>query len=399
MKIQFKKIFACVLAISAAHFSFAIETGGLVSNETKFANAEKDGSLKLNQKNGLNLWFRAPIDEVGKSYFATEGSFRTEYDDSISDSDHKLKLSLDLNLFKLFLQKELDSGNLAFTAGRFFNTDITGLIYKQLSDGVKFSANLPHVDLSLFASYTGLLNAKNVSILEASESDEIDLSEKSKDIYVLANKYFVGALTFTLPHFLASQTFSLEGLTALSLESNKYNRYYATAALNGPIVSPVFYALSSTFAFATYDGSDVVKSNLSKASVLIYPNFKSMSLSLNGLYASGKQGSFEAFRGFTSGTAVISTEEAEYTALVKTGLSATIKPIQTLLFLAGGDLVFDAEESIKYAGFQYSVGLNWQALSDVSLGINFTHYIGDEDFADTIGSTRTQLKINAAIAF
>lgn len=401
MKRSLKTLLACAAALSLAQLAFAIETGGLLTDDTKFANVEKDGSLKLNQKNGVNLWLRQPLNQSGTSYFAAEGAFQTEYDASAEDSDDKLKLYADLNLFKLVLKKEFDSGDLQFSLGRFYNADLSGLVYAQNGDGAKLDANISRFAVSLFGAYTGLLNAKNITILD---DDTPDLTDKSKTVYVLANKYVVGGLTVSLPHITASQTVSLEGFGAFSLESTTYNRFYGTVSLDGPIVSPVFYTISSTLGFAKYDDEDMVKGNLTKVSISAYPDFKSMSVSLNGVYASGTQGPFEAFQGFTSSTAVNSLLEPEYSAVTKLGLSATIKPIPTLLVSAGGDIIFDAGagddgDEIKQAGFQYSLGANWQVVSDVSLGVSFGQYIGKDDYADTIGENKTQLKISAAIAF
>lgn len=397
MKITIKKLFTCIALLSAANI-FALETGGLINNDTKFANVKKDESLKLDQKNTINLWLRAPLSEDGKSYFTTEGAFKSEYDASIADDDEKFKASLDVNLFKLVINKELDAGDLVFTAGRFFNADLSGLAYTQNADGVKFSANLPKVTISLFGAYTGLLNAKNITILDGNQPD---MNGKAKTLYVLANKYLIGALTLSLPNLFANQTISAEGFIAQSLESKKFNRYYGTLALNGPLVPKVFYNLSSTFAFSKADEQDIETSNLSQGSIVVYPGFKSMSISLNGLYASGEQGSFKGFSGFTSGTAVNSTKEAEYSALTKAGLAASIKPLSNLLVYTNGDLVFDAFESIKYAGIQYGLGVNWQVVSDFSVGASFGQYIAKDDaeIEGRIGSTKTQIKINAAIAF
>lgn len=66
---------------------------------------------------------------------------------------------------------------------------------------------------------------------------------------------------------------------------------------------------------------------------------------------------------------------------------------------AGGD----DKDKIEQAGFLYSAGFNFQALSDVSLGVSFTQFIGKGDYSDKgygdIGGNKTQLKITAAIAF
>lgn len=400
MNRRIKTILSFAAAALLSQAGFALETGGLLTNDSKFANAEKNGSLKLNQKNGVNLWFRNPVSKDGSCYIAGEGAFQTEYDASVADSDKKLKLYADLNLLKLNVKKEMESGDITFAAGRFYNSDLSGLVFTQNADGLKLDASLSRFEVSLYGAYTGLLNAKNITII----GDTTNLNDKEKKVYVVANKFMVGGLTVSLPYIFASQTISMEGFGALSLESKKLNRFYGTLALNGPIVSPVFYSFSSTIGFFKYEKEDMIKGNLTRASVSVYPDFKSMSVSLNALYASGKQGPFKAFQGFTKGTAVNSLLEPGYSALLTTGLSATIKPISNLLLYASGDVVFDAQagaekNDIKQAGFQYAAGFNYQVLSDVSLGANFTQYIGKEEYDRTIGAKKTQLRISAAVAF
>lgn len=397
MKVTLKNVFAVISALAIAQSVFALETGGLLTNDSKFLNAEKDGSLKLDQKNGINLWFRNPVSQDGSSYIAGEGSFLFEKDMRIEDSEKQLKLYADLNLLKLVAKKELESGNLVFSAGRFYNSDLSGLVYTQNGDGVKLEASLSGVEFSVFGAYTGLLNAKNITIL----GNDTDLTDKEKTVYVMANKFAVGALTLSLPYFAANQTLSIEGFGALSLESTKFNRFYGTVALNGPLFTPVFYNISSTMGFAKYDEEDMVKGNLTKGAISVYPDFKSMSFSLNGLYASGKQGSFEAFQGFTSNTAVNSLKEDEYSGIALAGISASIKPVENFLFFAGADIVLDTlageeQKSIERSGLQYSAGFNWQVVSDVSLGANLSQFIGKDDYADY---NRTQFRITAAIAF
>lgn len=397
MKVTLKNVFTVISALAIAQSVFALETGGLLTNDSKFLNAEKDGSLKLDQKNGINLWFRNPVSQDGSSYIAGEGSFLFEKDMRIEDSEKQLKLYADLNLLKLVAKKELESGNLVFSAGRFYNSDLSGLVYNQNGDGVKLEASLSSVEFSVFGAYTGLLNAKNITILD----DDTDLTDKEKTVYVMANKFAVGALTFSLPYFAANQTLSIEGFGALSLESTKFNRFYGTVALNGPLFTPVFYSISSTMGFAKKDEEDMKKGNLTKGAISVYPDFKSMSFSLNGLYASGKQGSFEAFQGFTSNTAVNSLKEDEYSGIALAGISASIKPVENFLFFAGADIVFDTlageeQKSIERSGLQYSAGFNWQVVSDVSLGANLSQFIGKDDYADY---NRTQFRITAAIAF
>ncbi|MBR1722632.1 MAG: hypothetical protein IJ727_09170, partial [Treponema sp.] len=268
MKENFRKILAGLLALGLSQLAFSFETGAMLSNNTKLANAEKDGSLKLDQNNGISMWLRTPLNKDGSNYFVGEGSFQTEYDDTVEESDKILILYADLDLFKFVFKNELESGHFDLSVGRFYNSDLSSLVYGQNGDGIKFLLSMSGVNLSLFGSYTGLLNAKNVTILEANEEDSPDLTDKEKTVYVLANKYLVGALTLSFPNLIASQSISVEGFGAFYLESTKYNRFYGTLALNGPIISPLFYDLTTTFGFAKYDDFDMVKGNLTKGSII-----------------------------------------------------------------------------------------------------------------------------------
>ena len=81
-------------------------------------------------------------------------------------------------------------------------------------------------------------------------------------------------------------------------------------------------------------------------------------------------------------------------------LDASIKPVQNLLINAAGDIVYlydDTDEKFKQVGFQYMAGVNYQLLSDVSLGASFGQFIGTSDYKDAMN--KTQLKITAVIAF
>lgn len=392
MKIpSIKSLLLASAFISAAQFGFGLETGGLLSNDTKFANQKKDGDLELTQKNAVNFWIRHPLSENGLSYFVAEGEFRSQYDAYKTDSKKKLTLAADATLFKFIFKKELSNSDITLSLGRFYNSDLSSLVYSQNGDGAKLDLEFSKARLSLFGAYTGLLNAKNITIIGQSP----DFTDKEKTLYVLAKKYGVGSVTLAFPNFLLRQTLALEGLGAFSLESEKLNRFYATASLSGPIVAPVFYSVSSTFSFSKYEEEEMKKGNLTKGSISVYPNLKSMSISLNGLYASGKQGSFEAFQGFTSKTAVNSLYEPEYTALVLVGPSMSIKALPNLLLKAGGDIVFDAEKDIEHKGYQLTASLNYQAASDVSLGASFDQYIGKENS----DNDKMQIKLKAALAF
>ena len=389
MKITAKTLFSGFAALLFSASAFALETGGVLSNDAKFS-GNKTSDLDFDNVVNASAWLRTALSDDGSSYFIMEGSFKNEYDDSVADSDEKMSNTLDVTLFKLALHRELASGDVTFVTGRFFNSDASGLVFSQNADGLKIDYDAYSFKIAFFGAYTGLLNAKNTTILDY-DQPELD----NDKLYVVANKYAVAGLTFVLPHIVANQTVALEGFGTFSLEDTKYNRLYGTLSLSGPLVSPLFYDLSSTLGFSSYDGADFKVANLTKGSLSLYPDFKSMSVSLNAVYASGSQGPFEKFQGFTSMTAVNSLNEPEYSGIVTTGLSASIKPLEQLLLRASGDIVFDAAEEIEQAGFQYAVGFDWQIVSDVALGASFGQYIGK----DNSDADKTVLKCNIRIAF
>ena len=77
---------------------------------------------------------------------------------------------------------------------------------------------------------------------------------------------------------------------------------------------------------------------------------------------------------------------------------ASIKPVDQLLVYAGCDLIIDmSTSSTEYRGFQYSVGVNWQILSDVRVGASLSQYIDKDN--DETGADKVQISLNAAISF
>ncbi|MBQ4377873.1 MAG: hypothetical protein II821_01555 [Treponema sp.] len=395
----FKTLLAAGAVLSVSSFSFAFETGGLLTNDTKYIK-DKDEDASLDQKNGLSLWLRVPLTENGSSYFTTEGSFKTEYDTSLPEDD-RLILTADLDLFKLVLKKEAEAGTVLFSAGRFYFSDLSGLVVGQNADGAQLDFSSSVLGVSVYGAYTGLLNEKNITILDDPHAGS-DSPDPDK-VYSLAKKYVFAGLQLSASNFAAGQSAVLESLGAFRLEDgNKFNRFYGTLSLSGPLAAEkaVYYTLLSTLGI-TQDENDTHKGNLSSISFSWYPDFKSASLSLNGVYASGKQGPFDGFMGFTSQTAAESVSQPEYSGIAKAGLSASIKPTDNLLISAGGDLVLNAAagdegKDIEMEGFQCTIGANYQFLSDVSVGATFNQFVGTGDYSS---ETKTQFKLSASIAF
>ena len=397
MKKSLAYAFAALLFTGAIYTASAVDFGGMITNDSKFTNVAGYGNgfgkLALNQKNAASLWLRTPFNQKGTTYFTAEGLFQWERKyfnlSGLDDLQDKNLFAADVDLFKFATQVDTESGKFNVTAGRFFVSDLSGLVFSQTADGLLLSYEVSRLRVSAYGGYTGLLNARVVSILDPSFVEDTD------KIYQLAAKYAVGALSLSFA--AANQTISAQFLGAFRLENETYNRMYGELSLGGPLFSTVYYNLNGTLGFASYDGGDMNMGLLGKAGLTYYAPVKSLAIGVNGVYASGEQGSFKPFAGFTSQTATNALSGwTEYTGIIRTGLAMSLKPVSNLLLGATGDVIFNAAESIEYEGFQYGLNANWQIVSDVSLGATMYQYYDKED-SDSRNKSCIQLK--AAISF
>lgn len=370
----------------------AADYGITLDNTTKYS-GHKVRELDLSQKDKASLWFKVPLNNAGTTYFAAEGSYLFDYEKKYDQKANTTHI-LDLNLFKFNMTDAMPQGRtLNLAAGRYQTADLTGAVFAQYCDGGHVQYNSGTSIIKAFGGYTGFLNAHNVTMLNGKRSSfKFDNDKK----YDFASPYFILNYSVTLPNIIAQQTVSLEFFSMLGVDGTNgnnsgNNRLYATLAFNGPIASNLFYLASTTFGIEE-DGKDPVQvGNLSKASLTLYPA-KILSLTAAALYASGDHGKLSPFKGFTSGTACYALSDPEYTSLIKAGLSASLKPVRSLLFGAGADAVFwcknetnnttksfYGDDAVSYAGFQWFVSANWQVFSDLKLGANAYHFFADKE--------------------
>ncbi len=390
-----KKIFSVLTVSFLAASAFSVEWGGLISDDsTVEGNKFSKTDLSLDQKNTASLWIRAPFNEDGTSYFTAEGTYQFDKVfpfDSEAESIEPTNY-IDLDLFKFVFAKEFGDSKITASVGRFSVNDLSSAVYTQNADGVLFSYE-GRLNFSVYGAYTGLLNGNMVSIMGA-ESFAVD----SEKIYDFADKYIVGIGNISIRNLFANQDLSAEFVGTYRLVDETYNRMYGSLSLTGPLPLGLYYGLSSTVGLLKYDSEDMEVSNLSKFFMAYYSDFKSASVTLNATYASGKQGPFDSFKGFTKSTAVSSMNEEDYSALAMGGLMATIKPLSNLLLTCSCDYVnfFEVEEiTPEHKGIQYKLGANWQLFSDVLLGLNFSHYY-DFDIDD---DNKVSAQVKAVITF
>lgn len=412
----------CVFSSSV----FAFDFGGILSNDSSFQTFS-EGKFYFDQKNSISLWARQNFNKAGENYFAVEGTYNFESDFEQKNSD-KFSNFLDLDLLEINFTKTFYSSKVNFEVGRFYFYDLSGLIFTQNADGVKIDFQNNYFTASIYGSYTGLLNANKTKIISATpkqflingelpaveDSSKIFIADSSK-IYDLNEKYAVADFSLSFPYFYANQTFFTEFLGAFRLENEKYNRIYATFGFDGPIYESLFYDLSSTFEFLNYkyeenyeNGEKVLKSenkiaNLSKIALTYY--LKNASIELSGIYASGNQGLFSSFVGFSKNASTYSLQNFLYVGIIKTGISAKIKPLENILISANCDTIFNALSNnnkndnfnkIKYYGFEFAIDVIYQVKSDFQLGTNFCQFI---DRNNSNEAKKSYINLHATLAF
>lgn len=385
MRLLRKTALSCTALLLSTSL-FAIDWGGKLTNDTSFIGL-KDSSLKPKQTDTLSLWTTIPLSKDNSRYFAAEGNYQFKYDGTDTAAD-EITNTLDLNLFKFAINKKLPrQKNLSFTAGRFGISDLTGTVFAQNCDGLLFQFSMPRFSTNLYAGYTGLLNANSVTILNGDESS-YELADPA--VYRLAPKYVPFGINFTFPGLFANQNLSLQGWGFADANGDGYNRYYGLLSLDGYLVSNLYYTLKTVMGSENFEGV----SNLSILNLYCYFT-ETFFMNLAGTYASGEQGDIKAFKGVTSMPALISSDDPEYTSLIKADLNFT-KTFGKVAYINGGAACAFSivDESPEYKGLQIQASAMYKVFNDVQLGASFGQFIGKESDLN-----KTHIAVKAAVVF
>ncbi len=389
-----KKIIAFAAAAIIGFSAYGWDFGGSLYNNSSAKNIQGESDLKAEQQNELSLWISVPFDNESSSKIL--GSVKYQFDKDWGINENNTTNYADLDT--LYFQQTHD--DTVLRAGRYRISDLTGIILSQSIDGGGVDYDGDIYKLFVNAGYTGLLNRHFNSILDGNGIAYIEDTDK---IYEAAEKYGLINARITLPFVFMEQTVDVENTFVTLLDDTDFLRDYFTASLSGALARNIYYNLSSTVGYFKYgsdknssEDRDSEFSNLTRLNVTYFGNFKNCALSLDGVYASGEQGSLKGFKGFSSQTAVNwNRSGSEYHSLAKFGLTASMKPADNMLAMAGANAVFDAKEDVEYAGFEYSASFNWQILSDVSFGADVTQYF-DSDNTDF---DKTKISLKATISF
>lgn len=394
-----KKYFAAVLFSVFTAFAFSAELSFFLGDNTdlKF-DGEEYSEPRLKQSEAFSALAKIPFNKKGTTFLSLEASLSHSYEKIFGDHENsENEFIADLNTLKFSsIIIECSAGKFFLDAGRLFLSDLSQTVFAQSLDGASAQFSASWLDVSAFGGYTGLLNLKNISIMNSSGYEWTPDDEN--DFYDFCAPYIAGGVKISFPYLLLNQTISLEGLGFWDTEGpadspeDEDNRFYGTLRLDGPLAPMLFYGLSGTA--CSTDFSDF--GFLGKANISLFPDFKSSSVTLSASYASGDRGPFVPFIGFTQVTACLSADEPTYSGISKAGLSASIVPIDKLYCTVGGDAVFvdNDDSAFDYCGFQVYGNAKYQLFSDVALTFYASHFAGDSS-----DSSRTEIALNAVISF
>lgn len=355
---------------------FALDGGALIYNDTSFK-TNREQEYYLNQKDIATAWIKIPFGNNSENYFIAEGLYKFETNMNLN----KTYNYVDLNLFKATYTIHFDESLLKIDGGRFFYTSLSPIVYSQNADGINFLYKNNLLSASAYIAYTGLLNGNIVKMIRTVDFTDVNLN----DIYHLADKYVITAETVNFNNLFANQNLSAQFTGAFRINEIADTKLFATLLLSGPIVNNLIYNIDATAEFSKYNNHDMVFSLLSRLILGYY--FDKGSINANVIYAS------KDFNAISSYAALESLNEPEYTGILKSGLSGTFKPMDNLMFTAGADVAFDVRNSFELKGFQYRVGIDYQILSDVYLGIKWNQYFDLNDSDVNYSCASAQVKI------
>ena len=347
---------------------YSVVFGGNFATDNSVSFYEEQDLFFSNSEN-LTLWLKLPLSKNYKSFFACEGF----YDFSVEKSQSQqavINHTLDVSLFKFAFNFSSDKVTTDINLGRFTFTDTSGIIFNQSVDGLFTNFAIDKTDLSFFAGYTGLINARNTSYFENPYDD-------SKSIYALSPKFLVTSVRGKFNIF-NTQFFNTEFFASFDLGKLDYNKLYTTVAFNGAISQRLFYILQSTLGMnIKSDGSEKLKiSNLSKIDLAAYFDFLNSSLTFSGVYASADSEGITAFKPVSEISS--SFVNNSFSSILKAGMMYTLKPVDSLYVALESDAVcsFDNTNSeLIFDGIQWKVETKWQILSDMYVSLNGKQFI------------------------
>ncbi len=361
---------------------FAFEWGGLFKNESKMelmldSENENKQSSTFSQNNGLFLWLSTPISQDGNWIFKTEISYNFKYN---SVSDTKIQNIIDCGLLKVSGLIPLKTGLIDIAFGRFSVSDKTGSIFSTTSDGVSCNVHLSRFNLGVYTGYTGFTN------LLTGNGFNGFIADSNVQLYILQAGSIPVICNFELPSLFANQSLSVQALLDFDCTKTKSigNKMYGTLALEGPIISKLFYSFQTTFGTEAF--GNVMNSTSLK--VMCYP-LQFFNFNVGVQYASGDELVFAPFKTVTA-NAINPIIDTQYTD----GVFPTVAliffsgPFYSKFEITGALNLFDGFDSadLFFKGVYGRLSASLNIYSDLQIGLDMNAFVNmnQADFSAAI---------------
>lgn len=331
--------------------------------------------MAITNKDRITLFGYFPFGESIPMSITTEAFYEFGLSMPLT-GDKELSLShlVDLTALEFNMQFPIQETNVIdLSIGRIFKQDTTGLIFSQKLDGLNVQYKSNFFTINSHVGFTGFLNGHTTRIYG------IKNKEILSEFYTFAPALIIANANFQLPYLIDGQhAFSADINAAIDITKNetKSNRFYLTAGLQGPIGLSFYYNVMSTLGYTMQ--TNHILSNLSSLELSAFLPFANTLLSWKTVFATG--GAKNAFIPITEVMANIESSLG-YSGYVKSGLVASMSPVNSLLLLLGTDVFFNVMDGANdkgYAGAQWNFATRWSIVSDVHLTASIASYFSNK---------------------
>lgn len=360
----------------------AFEWGGLFNNESKMglvpkSDDDNQGSSSFAQNNGLYLWLSTPISKDNNWNLKTEISYNFKFD---SKNEQKIQNIIDCGLLKVSGLIPIKTTLIDISLGRFSVNDKTGSIFSTTSDGAFCNVHLSKFNVGLYAGYTGFTN-----LLVGNGFNDF-YSDSNLQIYVLQAASVPVICNFELPALFANQSLSIQALADFDCTRVQSigNKFYGTLALEGPIVSKLFYAFQSTFGTEAF--SNVM--NSTSLTFMCFP-LKFFSFNVGVQYASGDELVFAPFKTVTTNV-INPLKETQYTDGIFPSVALIFfsGPFYSKFDVTAAFNLFDGFDSAEvfFKGVYGRLTASLNIFSDLQIGLDMNAFVNmnEADFSAAI---------------
>lgn len=340
----------------------ASEWGGLIRNTT-YGKTRSFDDFGFKQTDSLFFWYATPISSSGFK-FSAEGVYSFSFDNtSILTTDFSHVIDVDLFKFSKTVKKESFVFTMNF--GRFNYSDASRVVFNQNMDGasVKFASKKNTYRIA--AGYTGLLNERNVYILNS----ESVAYTPTNQIYALAYPFIMLDLGVDLNNLFAVQNLKFDVISFIDLGAEEKSRVYFETVLSGPVFKNFSYNLS--FILETINFQEIA---MYSAFNSIFSIGSNMYVKAGVEYASGKGESLTNFSGISSRTVCNSSTMRETTGLILPSVQYVYVGNDYYIGVIAKYLFNCLTDSVSADGFEFDVLYTYNIFTDLQLGLDLLTY-------------------------